>query len=691
MNHKLHINREHLLKQLKQMLRIRRFEEKCAELYAQEKIRGFLHLYIGEEAIAVGVMAALSAEDTIVATYREHGHALARGLPMGSVLAEMFGKTNGCSRGRGGSMHLFDKERNFYGGNAIVGGGLPLATGLAFSSKNMSGKKTSSKNMPSKQVPNKKQTSAISVCFFGEGAVAEGEFHESLNLAALWQLPVLFICENNSYAMGTALALSESETNIAKKAESYGITAQQVDGMNVVEVEAATQRALDFIRAHQQPYFLECQTYRFRGHSSFDGQLYRDKEEIARWEAKGPVKRLIQWLKENNHFEESELDAIENEIQHEIEEAIKFSESGELEPVADLCKDVYSPVFHEQEEQTSSEISPGKSPVITNPEIVTYREALRAGLEAALTKDERVFLMGEDVGRYGGCYAVSKGLLEAFGAERIIDTPLCESGFTGVGIGAALGGMRPIVEIMTVNFSLLAMDQIVNTAATLRHMSGGQFNVPVVFRIACGAGKQLAAQHSHSWENLYAHIPGLKVLSPATQTDARYMLGQALADPDPVILFEHVMLLNETGEMQDKPEAPMSQALVRKTGTDLSLITYGGSLKKALAAADQLAAQGISAEVLDLRCLRPLDKTTLLQSVAKTHRAIIIDEGWYTGSLAGEVSAIIMEEGFWTLDAPVKRICTQEVPIPYPAHLEQAALPQIESIVNMAVALVKGQ
>ncbi len=660
MNNKLHISREYLIQQLKQMLRIRHFEEKCAELYAQEKIRGFLHLYIGEEAIAVGVMSALTPEDEIVATYREHGHALARGLSMGSILAEMYGRTNGCSRGRGGSMHLFDKERKFYGGNAIVGGGLPLAAGLAMANK-------------------KKQGSAVTVCFFGEGAVAEGEFHESLNLAALWGLPVLFICENNSYAMGTALALSESETNIAKKAESYGIRSRQVDGMNVVEVEAATQEAIDYIRSNKQPCFLECQTYRFRGHSSFDGQLYRDKKEIAQWEAKGPVKRLVQWLRDNNHFEEAELDPIENEIQLEIEEAIRFSENGELEPLADLCKDVYSPT----QEQPLAEKSSSQT--------LTYREALRAGIEEALIKDERVFLMGEDVGRYGGCYGVSKGLFDSFGADRIIDTPLCESGFVGVGIGAALGGMRPIVEVMTVNFSLLAMDQIVNTAATLRHMSGGQLNVPVVFRMACGAGKQLAAQHSHSWENLYAHIPGLKILSPATHTDARHMLGQALADPDPVILFEHVMLLNEEGEMEDKPAAPMTKALVRKEGSDLSLISYGGSLKKALAAADQLAAQGISAEVVDLRCLRPLDKTTILQSVDKTHRAIIIDEGWYTGSLAGEVSAIIMEEGFWSLDAPVKRVCTKEVPIPYPAHLEQAALPQIESIVHIATRLMSGQ
>jgi len=315
---------------------------------------------------------------------------------------------------------------------------------------------------------------------------------------------------------------------------------------------------------------------------------------------------------------------------------------------------------------------------------LSYREALRAGIEQALVDDERVFLMGEDVGRYGGCYGVSKGLFERYGDKRIIDTPICEAGFVGVGVGAALGGMRPIIEVMTVNFSLLAMDQIVNSAATLRHMSGGQLNVPLVIRMACGAGLQLAAQHSHSWENFYAHIPGLKVLSPATHNDARHMLIQALADPDPVLIFEHVMLLNTNGEVSEQSDAAMEKAIVRKQGSDVSLLTYGGSLAKAMAAAEQLQAVNISAEVVDLRCLRPLDTKTLLASVKKTHRAIIIDEAWLTGSLAGEISAIIMEQAFWQLDAPVKRIATVEVPIPYPSHLEQAALPQVEQIVAAA-------
>jgi pyruvate/2-oxoglutarate/acetoin dehydrogenase E1 component len=322
---------------------------------------------------------------------------------------------------------------------------------------------------------------------------------------------------------------------------------------------------------------------------------------------------------------------------------------------------------------------------------MTYREALRAGIEQSLVEDERVFLMGEDVGRYGGCYGVSKGLFELYGEERIIDTPLCESGFVGIGIGAALGGMRPIVEVMTVNFSLLAMDQIVNSAATLRHMSGGQFNVPLVIRMACGAGLQLAAQHSHSWENLYAHIPGLKILSPATHNDARYMLSQALQDPDPVLIFEHVMLLNTKGEVLNESEADMEKALIRKHGKDITLLTYGGSLPKVLKAASELEALNINVEVVDLRCLRPLDSATIIASIEKTHLAIIIDEGWKTGSLAGEISAIIMEQAFWSLDAPVQRICTQELPIPYPRHLEQAALPQVEEIVSRAQNLFKGE
>jgi pyruvate dehydrogenase E1 component beta subunit len=318
----------------------------------------------------------------------------------------------------------------------------------------------------------------------------------------------------------------------------------------------------------------------------------------------------------------------------------------------------------------------------------TYREAMRAALRDALTRDERVFLMGEDVGRYGGCFAVSLGLLEEFGPERVRDAPLSESAFVGAGIGAALGGMRPIVEVMTVNFSLLALDQIVNNAATLLHMSGGQFNVPLVVRMTTGAGRQLAAQHSHSFEGWYAHVPGIRVVAPATVEDARGMLWTALGDPDPVLVFEHGTLYNLEGELADDAGAvDIDRAAVRRPGSDLTIVAYGGTLGKALVAADQLTADGIDAEVVDLRTLRPLDTATIVGSVARTHRAVVVDEGWRTGSLAAEVSARITEDAFYDLDAPVARVCSAEVPMPYARHLEEAALPQVADIVAAAKEL----
>ena len=653
----------HVRELLKAMIRIRRFEDTCAELYTQEKIRGFLHLYDGQEAIAAGIIPLLGDTDRVVATYREHGHALVRGVPMGEVLAEMYGKIEGCSGGRGGSMHLFSAAHNFYGGNAIVGGGLPMAAGLALADR-MRGDK------------------AITVCFFGEGAVAEGEFHEAMNLAALWKLPVLFVCENNGYAMGSALALTEAETDLTKRAQSYGMSAVSVDGMDVVSVEVAARHALSEIAETGKPQFLECKTYRFRAHSMFDAQLYRSKDEVAEWREKGPIVRFQTWLGEIGLLHAAEIAEIEAEVDAEIAEAVAFAEAGNDEPVADLRRYVMSP------DRPESPPPPAKADKMRT---TTYREAMRAALIDAMEQDERVFLMGEDVGHYGGCYAVSMGLLDHFGPQRIRDTPLSEAGFTGAGIGAAMAGMRPIVEIMTVNFSLLALDQILNTAATMRHMSNNQFGVPVVIRMATGAGKQLAAQHSHSLEGWYAHIPGLRVLAPATLEDARGMLWTALQDPDPVLIFENVMLYNTEGALPENAgPVDIDRAALRHVGDDVTLITYGGSLGKTLIAAERLAQEHrISSDVIDLRSLRPLDMQTILRSVQKTRRAVIVDEGWRTGSLAAEIGMRLAEEAFFELDAPLARVCSEEVPIPYPRHLEQAAIPQTDKIIAAALKLME--
>ena len=322
---------------------------------------------------------------------------------------------------------------------------------------------------------------------------------------------------------------------------------------------------------------------------------------------------------------------------------------------------------------------------------IAYRDAVREALREALEADPRVFLMGEDVGRYGGSYAVSKGLLEEFGPERIRDTPLSESAFVGAGIGAALGGMRPIVEIMTVNFSLLALDQIVNNAATLSHMSGGQLNVPLVIRLATGAGRQLAAQHSHSLEGWYAHIPGLRIAVPATLEDARFMLGAALACPDPVLLFEHLYLYNLEGTLlPGVRQVDLDHAAIRRPGRDVTLITYGWSLYKCLDAAETLSRESIEAEVIDLRTLRPLDEATFIESVRRTRRAVVIDEGWRSGSLSAEIISRIIEQAFYDLDAPPARVCTAEVPVPYAKHLEEAALPSAERIVTAVRAVLAG-
>lgn len=322
------------------------------------------------------------------------------------------------------------------------------------------------------------------------------------------------------------------------------------------------------------------------------------------------------------------------------------------------------------------------------PREITYREAAKEALREALQRDRRVFLMGEDVGRYGGCFAVTKGLIDEFGPERIRDTPMSESAFTGAGIGAAMGGLRPIVEIMTVNFSLLALDQIMNNAATLLHMSGGQFNVPIVIRMATGAGRQLAAQHSHSLEGWYAHIPGIKVLVPATVEDARQMLWPALLDPDPVLIFENASLYNMTGpcpaENEQARPSEVYEARVRRAGNDITLVTYSANLFKCLVAAEALAADGISAEVIDLRSLRPLDHRAIASSIARTHHCVVVDEGWRTGGISAEIMARIMESAFYDLDAPVERVCTAEVPLPYARHMEEAALPQPDKIVAAA-------
>jgi pyruvate dehydrogenase E1 component beta subunit/2-oxoisovalerate dehydrogenase E1 component len=449
----------------------------------------------------------------------------------------------------------------------------------------------------------------------------------------------------------------------------------------VLAVEEAARRATAAVRAGGGPAFLELRTYRFRAHSMFDPQLYRDKQEIEDWIGRDPIRRLERQLREDGLAGDADVAAIEGEVATEIAAAVAFAEAGTLEPASELDRFVGA--------ERRAPVAHAPAPAGGKLRTLTYRDAAREALREALARDERVVLIGEDVGAYGGCFAVSQGLLAEFGPDRVRDAPLSESGFVGAGIGAALGGLRPIVEVMTVNFSLLALDQIVNNAATLLHMSGGQLHVPLVLRIVTGAGRQLAAQHSHSLEGWFAHVPGLRILAPATLADVRGMLWSALQDPDPVLIFEHNRLYATKGELAEDPgPVPIDGAAVRRPGRDLTLVAYGGMLPRALEAAEQLAAEGIDPEVIDLRVLRPLDSATLLESVARTHRALIVDEGWRSGSLSAEIAARIQEEAFFELDAPIARLCTREVPIPYARHLEDAAIPQTGDIAARARVLV---
>jgi pyruvate dehydrogenase E1 component beta subunit/2-oxoisovalerate dehydrogenase E1 component len=565
-------------------------------------------------------------------------------------------------------MHLFDAATRFYGGNAIVGGHLPLSLGFGLA-------------MRTRQEPR------VAVCFFGEGAAAEGEFHESLNLAALWSLPVIFCCENNFYAMGTAMERSQAGLSVAAHARGYGLSAETVDGMDVLAVQGAMKRAVAEARMGGGPRLLEFRTYRFRAHSMFDAQLYRDKAEVEAWKAnRDPITLFSTALEQDGLLDPDLRRSLEAEVEAEVEAAVAFAEAGSFEPEAELCRHVVA------EPRSTPPPTPSKPILHESSRRTSFREVIGEAIREALDSDPRVLLLGEDVGRYGGCFAVSKGLLDRFGEERVRDTPLSESAFTGAGIGAAMDGLRPIVELMTVNFSMLALDQILNNAATLRHMSGGQVGVPLVIRMATGAGRQLAAQHSHSLEGWYAHIPGLRVLAPATLEDARGMLWTALQESDPVLIFESISLYPVEGELPADPHPwrDIHRAAIRRPGRDLTLIAHGAALPKAMAAAAELATAGIEAEVIDLRVLRPLDEATIVESVCRTGRVLLVDEGWRSGSLSAEVAARIAEAAFWHLDAPIRRVCGVEVPIPYPRHLELAALPEVATIVSVARALVEG-
>jgi pyruvate dehydrogenase E1 component beta subunit/2-oxoisovalerate dehydrogenase E1 component len=645
---------------LRRMMQIREFEGNAARMYAQGKIGGFLHLYDGQEASAAGAMAAIRADDVVMGHYRDHGMALARGIPARLLMAELFGRRDGVARGRGGSMHFFSAEHNFLGGWAIVGGHIPVAVGHAFATeyrRRLLGERRDD----------------IGLVVLGDGATNIGTFFEALNFAAIWDVPILFYIENNLYGMGGELARVSAVTCLADKAQSCNIPSATVDGMDVVAVYQAVAKAADYVRGERQPFVLEALTYRFRGHSMADPDLYRPKEEVDEWRQRDPIATFSQSLTEAGVLTPADVEELRAAVEREIAEAVAFAEASPPPAESDLTADILAP-------PPEVIAAPPQGDMAT----MTVAEALRAALDEWLAEEPRAFILGEDVARYGGAYAVTRGLAERYGEERVRDTPIAEGSIVALATGAAMAGLRPVAELMTVNFALLASDAVINHAAKVRSMFGGQANAPLVVRTV-GGGVQLAATHSQNFDTLFAHVPGLRVAAVATATDAKGLLATALRLEDPTILLEHQLLFRLKGEVPlGLFTLPVGQAHIERAGEPggLTLIGYSRGLQIALEAAGRLAEEfGLEAEVINLRWLRPLDVATLVDSVRKTNRALVVEEDWLSFGVGAEVAARLQEEAFDWLDAPVMRVAGVEAPMPYAANLERAAWPSVERVI----------
>ena len=686
----LTLTKDQALDILRQMWEIRLFENKVYELLGRNVIKGASHLYAGEEAVAVGAISALRDDDLITSTHRGHGHCHARGASLArteqakqehynKMMAELCGRATGYCLGRGGSMHIADVEKGNLGATGIVGGNIPVATGAGLAQQLLG-------------------TDRVVLCFFGDGASNTGNFHESLNLAALWKLPVVYIVENNLYGMSVPIQKATAKLDIADRACAYGIPGEVVDGMDVMAVRQAVGKAIERARRGAGPSLVACQAYRWYGHSRSDPRKYRTKEEEAAWKARDPIPNFAARLVEAGIATEAEIDAVEEQVEGEIEEATEFALNSPTPPVEELELHVYAPFkWTEPDVTRERELRERCRPhnqaphavggTVTAPpgrRKIQYRQAIQEALREEMQRDPNVFIMGEDVGLYGGAYGATRGLFDEFGPERVRDTPISEATIGGSAVGAAMCGLRPVAEIMYVDFTPLAMDQIANQGAKNRYMFGGKTTVPMVIRTEGGAGRCIAAHHSQSLEALWVHFPGIYVVMPSTPYDAKGLLKAAIRDDNPVMFIEHKMLYGVEGYVPLADEdyvIPFGVADVKREGSDVTVITYSRMVHRALEAAGQLAEQGISVEVIDLRTLKPLDMETVAVSVSKTGRVVGLTEAYKTGSFISELAARIQEELFDWLDAPVVRVAAADVPVPMSEPLENAAVPNVEAII----------
>ncbi|MCB9153711.1 MAG: dehydrogenase [Caldilineae bacterium] len=645
------------------MVLIRRTEEQLVKFYAAGKVYGGVHTYIGEEAVATGVCAHLNDDDTVFSTHRGHGHALAKGVPPRELIAEVLGRATGCSGGRGGSMHLFKPEIGFMGSSGIVGPCITLAAGGGYSAMLL-------------------KTGGVSVAFFGDGATNNGAFHEGVNLATAWQLPVVFVCENNLYATEVALDKATRNPNIASRAAAYGLPGVAVDGNDVAAVYEAAGAAVARARAGGGPTLIECRTYRTRAHAEgMRDAGYRTKEEVASWRERDPIALYRDMLLADGSAIESELASIDAEIKTLVDEAGSFAEASPMPDPATVSRYVFSEV--------AVPAGPAAPQLSSGGRELTFVDAAREALAEEMARDARIFVVGEGIGARGGNFNTTVGLYDLYGEERLRDSPIAERGFTNLCTGAAATGTRPVVDFMFIDFLADAFGDMLNQMCKLQWMSSGRIKMPIVVRGCVGVAQSNAAHHSGNYYPLFMHIPGFRVVIPSTPADAKGLLRTAIRSDDPVLFLEHKNLLTLKGPVPDGEYLiPFGQAAIRRAGTDLTIVGIGFTVKQALDAAELLAQEGIVAEVIDPRTVAPLDTDTILASVHKTGRLLVVDEDFAPCGIGAEIATQVMERGFDDLDAPVRRVNGLFAPAPYSPPLYEAVVPNVRTIVQAARELL---
>ncbi len=635
------------------MLLIRLTEEELARCHQRGLIHGACHTYVGQEAIATGVCAQLKNNDPIFSTHRGHGHALAKGMPPRELMAELFGRATGCSRGRGGSMHLFSPEIGMMGTSGIVGPCILQACGGGYSSKLM-------------------RTGQVAVAFFGDGAVNNGAFHEGLNMASIWKLPVLFICENNQFATEVPFEYSSGIADVGRRAANYGLPGFEVDGNDVAAVSEAASEAVARARAGKGATLIECKTYRTRAHAEGMGDFtYRTREDVDQWKRRCPIALFRERLLNEHKIVEDAIKAIEADVAATVAEARQFAESSPPPEAATAATHVYA---------TGRPIASSSQPT-ADARLITFTQATQEALAEEMASNASIFVMGEGIGVRGGNFKTTAGLYELYGTERLCDTPICERGFVGLACGAAMTGTRPVIDFMFADFVLDGFGEIVNQIAKMQYMSSGRLKMPVLLRGCIGIGHSAATHHSGSYYSIYAQVPGLRVVVPSNAYDAKGLLKHALRCDDPVMFLEHrEILTNKCNVPMGEYEIEFGKAAIVRTGRDVTVVALARMVYLTLSICDRLESEGISVELIDPRTVSPLDVATILQSVAKTGRLLIVDEPPAACGFASEIAAQVVEAGFDDLDAPIRRLTGVFTPTPYSPSIESAVVPTADGI-----------